>query len=66
MAKPLHLCNFKPLHLLIKNKTYNLAPIEVEILLCRPDSYREAQKIETDSGTGRLLKTKISASKKKP
>jgi len=32
------------------NYDFVLAPIEVEILLCRPDNYREAQKIETDSG----------------
>ena len=28
-----------------------LAPIEVKILISRPDSYREAYKIEMDSGT---------------
>ncbi|MDP5201445.1 hypothetical protein [Flavobacterium sp. DG2-3] len=43
----------------LKTKTSKLAPIEVEILLCRGS----AQKIETDSGTRLLLKTKISASK---
>ena len=55
--EPLHLCTFAPSN---KNKTSNLAPIEVKILLCRGS----AQKIETDSGTRRLLKTKISAPEK--
>jgi len=44
----------------VKTKTSNLAPIEVEILLW----WGSPQKIVTDSGTERLLKTKISASKK--
>jgi hypothetical protein len=41
---------------LIKTKASNLAPIELEILLCPP---RRTQKIGRDSGTGRLLKTKL-------
>lgn len=41
---------------LIKTKTSNLAPIELEILLCPP---WRTQKIGRDSGTGRLLKTKL-------
>ncbi|KQX03882.1 hypothetical protein ASC72_22880 [Flavobacterium sp. Root420] len=60
-CKPLH---FEPLLLLIKNETSHLAPIvprlREEILLCRGS----AQKIETDSGTRRLLNTKFTASKK--
>ncbi|OXA98624.1 hypothetical protein B0A75_14360 [Flavobacterium oncorhynchi] len=42
-----------------KPKTSSIAPIEVKILLW----WGSPQKIETDSGTSGLLKTKISASK---
>jgi len=57
----LSLCTFVPSY---KNEASNLAPIEVEILLCRSQSLGMAQKIETDSGTSGLLKNRISAAKK--
>lgn len=44
-----------------KNETSSIAPIEVEILFYPP---RRIKKIETDSGTSGLLKTKISAPEK--
>jgi len=58
----LYLCTFVPSY---KNEASNLAPIEVEILLCRSRRLGTAQKIETDSGTSGLLKNKISAAEKK-
>ena len=47
---------------LMKTNPSNLAPIELEILLCPP---RRTQKIERDSGTARLLKNKTSAPENK-